>query len=146
MHKLRAPDRHGENFLFLRWRVISYVSSVWNLLRVTPLAPRILISLPNFLKISAFQLYIKFKQIAVYFTKNKVILDTKLKAVKTTILNLYSFSVHFHMSIKFLPTYALLLWLKSFRIETCRSAYCYVSDCLCNILITIKVRKLVKIW
>jgi len=26
------------------------------------------------------------------------------------ITDLYSFTVHFHMSVKFLPTYALLLW------------------------------------
>jgi hypothetical protein len=65
----------------------SYGTSVRNLLRVTLLAPKILMLLPNFLKISAFKLYINFKQIATYFTKNKPILDTKVKVVKTAILN-----------------------------------------------------------
>jgi hypothetical protein len=38
-------------------------------------------------KISAFQLHIKFKQMATYFTKNKTIVGTKAKVVKTAILN-----------------------------------------------------------
>ena len=49
--------------------------------------PRILMLLPNFKKISAFQLYRNFKHIDTYFTKNKTILDTKVKVAKTAILN-----------------------------------------------------------
>jgi len=82
VHKHRSPERNGEKNLFLRWRVISYGSSVRNLLLVTLQAPRILMLLPNFLKISAFQLYIKFKHRYLFY-KNKGILDTKVKVVKT---------------------------------------------------------------
>ena len=45
--------------------------------------------------------------------KKKRYTDQRLRKMTNTIFYyLYSFTVHFRMSIRFLPTYALLLWLK----------------------------------